>query len=83
MLPLPVRPITEGGKLVGCRHVRMEHIEKNKWMADLTSKPGMVSLVERAIRLQPVAAARDVFDRDGCGPLDNILECVILTRRSW
>jgi hypothetical protein len=71
MSPLHVRPVIEGGKLVGYRHVSFEHIEDNEWIADLTSKPEKVGLTGRTIRLQPGALARDVFDRDCCMLLDN------------
>ena len=39
MSPLHVRPVIEGGKLVGYQHVSFEHIENNYWISDLTSKP--------------------------------------------
>src|SRR4051794_8638885 len=38
MSPLHVRPVVEGSKLVGYRHVSFEHIEDNEWIADLTSR---------------------------------------------
>jgi hypothetical protein len=72
MSPLHVRPVIEGGSLVGYRHISFEHIEDNEWIADLTSKPEKVSLVGRTIRLQPGATARDVLDRDCCMVLDNV-----------
>jgi hypothetical protein len=72
MSPLHVRPLIEGGKLVGYRHVSFEHIEDNEWIADLTSKPEKVGLSGRTIRLQPSATARDAFDRDCCMLLDNV-----------
>jgi hypothetical protein len=72
MSPLHVRPVLEGNKLVGYRHVSLEHIENNEWIADLTSKPAKVTLSGRTIRLQPGARARDVFDRDCCMLLDNL-----------
>lgn len=72
MSPLHVRPVFEGGNLVGYRHVSFEHIEDNLWITDLTSKPGKVSLAGRTIRLQHGAAAREAFDRDCCMLLDNV-----------
>jgi hypothetical protein len=72
MSPLHVRPVIQGGNLVGYRHASFEHIEADEWIADLTSKAAKVSLSGRTIRLQPGAAARDVFDRDCCMVLDKV-----------
>jgi hypothetical protein len=72
MSPLHVRPIIEGGKLVGDRHVSFEHIRDNQWIADLTSKPRKVGLAGRTIRLKPGAVAPEAFDRDCCMLLANV-----------
>lgn len=72
MSPLHVRPVLEGGKLVGYEHVSFEHIEDDEWVADLVSRPTKVSLKGRKIRLRPGHMARDAFDRDCCMLLGNL-----------
>jgi hypothetical protein len=70
--PLHVRPIVQGGELVGYEHVSFEHIENNEWIADLVSEPRKVSVEGRTIRLLPRLNSRDAFDRDCCMLLDNL-----------
>jgi hypothetical protein len=70
--PLHVRPIREGGELVGYQHVSFEHIQDNEWITDLISMPAKVRLKGRTVRLLPGVRARDGFNRDCCMLLDNL-----------
>jgi hypothetical protein len=70
--PLHVRPLFEGGELIGYEHVSQEHIKDDEWIGDLVSDPTKVSLKARTIRLRPGVASQEAFDRDCCMLLDNV-----------
>jgi hypothetical protein len=69
--PLHVRPVLDGGRLVGYDHASNEHIKDDRWVDDLTSRRGDVRLQVRRVTVRPGREPWEVFDRDCCMLLQN------------
>jgi hypothetical protein len=69
--PLHVRPVLNGGRLVGYDHASDEHIKNDKWVDDLTSRRSDVRLQGRQVTVRRGREPWDVFDRDCCMLLQN------------
>jgi len=70
--PLHVRPLDEGGKLIGYEHISEMH-KDGEWVADLVSKSvkSKFRLKGPKLTIKPGKTPWQVFDRDCCMLLEN------------